>query len=100
MHTLEERRATGRGQPELPRPRGPISTYVLDMLQRPSAATSSGWLDDVDLTDSLVGDDFHLALYVLYELHYHSFGTVEDGVEWNPHVLAVRGELEQRFESA
>ncbi|HUP72018.1 MAG TPA: iron-containing redox enzyme family protein [Acidimicrobiales bacterium] len=88
-------------QPTLPRPRGPISSAVIDMLAKPThPAPAAGWLDGVDLTESLEGDDFHLALYVLYELHYRSFRTIDDRLEWDPRVLRVRGELEHHFEQA
>ncbi|MEO5840371.1 MAG: iron-containing redox enzyme family protein [Acidimicrobiales bacterium] len=86
--------------PTLPRPRGTISTYVIDMVQAPAGPPAAGWLDDVDIAEALMGDDFHLALYVLYELHYRSFADLDDGLEWNPHVLGVRAELERRFEDA
>src|SRR5688572_2490966 len=88
------------GPPKLPRSRGPVSAAVFEMLARPTTEPGSGWLDDVDHNDALVGDDFHLALYVLYELHYRSFPALDDRLEWDPRVLRVRGELEERFERA
>ncbi|HEX8770606.1 MAG TPA: iron-containing redox enzyme family protein [Acidimicrobiales bacterium] len=50
--------------------------------------------------DPLTGDDFQLALYVLYELHYRGFAGVDDGWEWEPSLLAVRQDLESLFEMA
>ncbi|MFE1793666.1 iron-containing redox enzyme family protein, partial [Streptomyces sp. NPDC059525] len=43
------------------------------------------------------GEDLHLALYLLYELHYRGFEGVDDALEWDPALLAVRGTLEDRF---
>jgi hypothetical protein len=60
---------------------------------RPSA-------DDVAAADALGGDDLHLALYLLYELHYRSFHRVADELEWEPSLLAFRGRLESVFEAA
>ena len=93
-------RTTTSQTPKLPRPRGPLSASVFEMLASPTSEPGSGWLDDVDHTEALVGDDFHLALYVLYELHYCSFPALDDRLEWDPRVLRVRGELEEHFERA
>ncbi|HEX6022345.1 MAG TPA: iron-containing redox enzyme family protein [Solirubrobacter sp.] len=49
-------------------------------------------IDDVEF------EDLHLALYTCYELHYRGFDDVDDGWEWEPSLLALRGELERRFE--
>jgi hypothetical protein len=43
------------------------------------------------------GLDLHLALYVCYELHYRGFAGVDPRWEWNPVLLAVRGQLEEVF---
>jgi len=48
--------------------------------------------------DALGGDDFHLALYCCYELHYRSFAEVGDDREWDPSVIGFRLGLEQAFE--
>ena len=50
--------------------------------------------------DPLTGDDFHLALYICYELHYRGFAEVDEPWEWEPSLLAMRRELEVAFESA
>jgi hypothetical protein len=86
--------------PVLPVARGPISDHVIAMLAEAGSSPPPDWLDDVDIADFLSDDDFQLALYVLYELHYRSFAGVEDGLEWDPGVLAVRAMLEAQFESA
>ncbi|MFD3530708.1 iron-containing redox enzyme family protein [Streptomyces sp. NPDC058664] len=43
------------------------------------------------------GEDLHLALYLLYELHYRGFEGVDDAREWDPDLLRLRRELEDRF---
>jgi hypothetical protein len=49
-------------------------------------------------SDPLADDDLNLALYVLYELHYRGFEGVDERWEWEPSLLALRAELEGRFE--
>jgi len=48
--------------------------------------------------DPLADDDLQLALYLCYELHYGSLDGVDDAWEWEPSLLALRRELESRFE--
>jgi hypothetical protein len=48
--------------------------------------------------DALAGDDFHLALYLCYEMHYAGFAGVDDGWEWEPALLDLRRRLEEAFE--
>ena len=83
--------------PPLPRPRGPLSAYLVDALQAEPHP-----LDAVPapLDDPLGGDDFQLSLYLLYELHYRSFQGVDEAWEWEPSLVAVRAALERPFESA
>ncbi len=50
--------------------------------------------------DPLSDEDLQLALYVCYELHYRGFADVDDRWEWEPSLLALRGELERQFERA
>ena len=47
--------------------------------------------------DPLSDDDFALALYVAYELHYRSFGRESEELEWDPDLLRFRRDLEQVF---
>jgi Iron-containing redox enzyme len=86
-----------RWEPPLPRPRGPISTIVLNALPH-----NPGELAVVPppTGDPLSDDDLHLALYVCYELHYRGFVGVDPRWEWNPALLAVRELLEAPFEAA
>jgi hypothetical protein len=44
-------------------------------------------------------EDLQLALYCCYELHYRGFDGVDDDWEWEPSLLALRAELERRFEA-
>jgi hypothetical protein len=50
--------------------------------------------------DPLCADDFHLALYACYELHYRSFDAMDSRWEWEPSLLGLRRDLEERFERA
>jgi pyrroloquinoline quinone (PQQ) biosynthesis protein C len=82
----------------LPKPRGPIGDRVISVLR---GDLSSYALRDVQLppgsTSVLEDEDFQLALWVLYELHYRGFDEIEDH-EWDPDVIALRRHLEDRFE--
>ena len=46
--------------------------------------------------DALAGDDFHLALYLCYEVHYADAG--DPAWEWEPTLLEFRRRLEDWFE--
>jgi len=50
--------------------------------------------------DPLADEDLQLALYLCYELHYRGLPGVDDSWEWEPALLALRRELEIRFEDA
>ena len=84
--------------PPLPEPRGELSELVLTTLaHRPHevrvAVPEHG--------DVLAGDDdFHLALYTLYELHYRSFEGVHGSWEWDSSLLRLTADLERRFEAS
>jgi hypothetical protein len=84
--------------PGLPEPRGQTTEWILGRLREPAE-----WIDDeppLAAGDPLTDDDFQLALYVLYELHYRGFEGVDPLWEWEPSLLRVRGQLEAIFESA
>ncbi|MFE9851873.1 iron-containing redox enzyme family protein [Streptomyces sp. NPDC005576] len=55
--------------------------------------------DEVRRADPL-GDDVQLLLYVLYETHYRGFASVDEDLEWDPALLAVRSAAEQHFLTA
>ncbi|MFN2389964.1 MAG: iron-containing redox enzyme family protein [Actinomycetota bacterium] len=48
----------------------------------------------------MAGDDFQLALYLCYELHYRGFRDVDERWEWEPSLIAFRRSLEDGFEQA
>jgi hypothetical protein len=50
--------------------------------------------------DVLGDDDFQMALYLCYELHYAAIEGVDDRHEWNPLILMFRAALEEHFEAA
>jgi hypothetical protein len=77
----------------LPSPRGPVSELLLDVLPRPMAPIAEAPAPGDD-------EDLQLALYLCYELHYRGLPGVDERWEWDPSLLAVRGELERRFEGA
>jgi hypothetical protein len=88
---------------QLPFPRGPLSSLVHGWLSKPLPADV-----DVAATRALIpssatclgDDDFQLALWVMYELHYAGFDGVDDRWEWNPALLEVRALFEEVFEQA
>jgi hypothetical protein len=81
-------------RPQLPEPRGALSACVVEALTDPDAALRP---PPVLVGSPLDDDDLHLALYVCYELHYQSFAGVADRWEWDPGMIAFRGELESAF---
>jgi len=76
----------------LPKARGELSEALFDTLR------SESEVEGLDLrpTD---GDDAHIALWAMYELHYAGFEDVDDEREWNPEVLRLRRRLERDFEA-
>jgi hypothetical protein len=84
--------------PGLPEPRGSTSEWVIDRLREPASPFDDS--PPVEASNPLSDDDFQLALYVLYELHYRGFEGVDEMWEWEPSLLRVRGMLEREFESA
>ena len=82
----------------LPPPRGPVTDHVIDRLGRDPHELPP--IDPFDPPDPLCDEDLHLALYLLYELHYRGLPGVDDRWEWEPSLLALRRELEGHFERA
>jgi hypothetical protein len=87
-------------EPKLPRAIGPLSSAVIDTLQRVRPALHAGRIDVPLCEADPYGLDLQLALYVCYELHYRGFAGVNPRWEWNPALLHVRGRLEDTFLSA
>jgi hypothetical protein len=80
----------------LPAPRGMVTERLFAALRQAPGAR----LDVPDASDDpLGGDDTHLALYLLYELHYRGVEGVDERWEWDPELLRVRALLEARFET-
>ena len=84
-------------RPQLPNPRGLVSEHVLAALALPPHAIEAP--PGTGGGDPLADEDLNLALYVLYELHYRGFEGVDEAWEWHPALLALRAELERRFEA-
>jgi len=83
---------------DLPVPRGPLTERLLSELHR--GAHGLGAVALPETPDPVADEDLQLALYLCYELHYRGLPGVDDGWEWEPSLLAVRGALETRFERA
>jgi hypothetical protein len=83
--------------PVLPRVRGPITSVLFAYLTGEPADLS---LAPESTAVPLEDDDFQLALYCCYELHYRGFAGVAADREWDPDLLAFRRRLEVDFERA
>ncbi len=88
---------------QLPVARGPLSGAVVDALAGRDGLDAGTVLDRLaDLpedADLLTDGDFHLALWVLYELHYGGFDGVDPDLEWDPDLVRVRTALERPLEA-
>src|SRR5487761_1920101 len=89
-----EERSLRRDWPLLPLPRGPLSETVISALQREPGTL--GITPPVEDVDALSDDDFSLALYLCYEVHYR--GMTNPRWEWDPSLLTFRAQLERAFE--
>jgi hypothetical protein len=77
----------------LPEPRGALTALLLDALRGPVGPLTAA-------PDPSDAEDLQLALYLCYELHYRGLPGVDDRWEWEPSLLALRADLERRFEAA
>ena len=91
--------STAHAGPDVPAPRGPLSSLVIDLLQG-GTTEPAGSTTRLCAEADPYGDDLQLALYCAYELHYRGFAGVADRLEWNPSLLAVREALESVFLAA
>ncbi len=83
----------GSSWPLLPWPRGPLSEAVIAALRgSPGTLSSTPPVENIDV---LADDDFELALYLCYELHYR--GVTDEGWEWDVDLLRFRAEMERAF---
>lgn len=74
--------------------RGELSSAVVEALRSDAEPAYGPW--NVLKADPW-GEDLHLALYLLYELHYRGFDGVADEREWDPDLLRLRQAMEARF---
>jgi hypothetical protein len=88
----------GAGAFTLPAPRGRATEALLAALREPPHHLPPIPLPDAP--DPLADEDLQLALYCCYELHYRGLPGVDERWEWSPSLLALRGALEERFETA
>jgi hypothetical protein len=85
---------------KLPAARGVLSGAVLEALRTGRVPDPADVPDVAGLrVDPLTDDDFALALWVLYELHYLGFDGVDPDLEWDPALIGLRGSLERVFEA-
>ena len=78
----------------LPKSRGQLSEALFDALR--IEPRDVGDMHHLRPTDR---DDVQIALWAMYELHYSGFEDVDDEMEWQPDVLALRHMLEHDFEA-
>lgn len=91
---------------KIPEPRGPVSAGLFELLSEGTSADPAAQSDLHELVaaqlpavvDIIEDEDFQLALFCLYELHYGGLDDVDDRWEWNPGLLAIRQLLEAPFE--
>ncbi|OBG73099.1 MULTISPECIES: iron-containing redox enzyme family protein [unclassified Mycobacterium] len=84
-------------EPLLPAAHGPLSTAVRHALSGPPAHDHLTRIGASVRDSDPYGLDLQLALSMCYELHYRGFAGVDPAWEWNPALLALRGELERVF---
>jgi len=85
--------ARSSDSPVLPRARGPLSAAVISAL--PRSPGTFGPTPPIAGIDALSDDDFALALYLCYEVHYRA--VTDAGWEWDSGLLSFRAELERAF---
>jgi hypothetical protein len=76
-----------------PKARGALSEALFESMRaRPAALPAAAAV----LPESR--DDEQVTLWALYELHHRGFDDVDDALEWDPDLLALRRRLETAFE--
>src|SRR5690242_4595077 len=85
--------------PGLPAPRGTLTEALIDALRESGPSHGTPGLPAELAEGGVLGEDFQLALYVLYELHYRGFDDVDERWEWQPGLVALRSALERDFEA-
>jgi hypothetical protein len=80
----------------LPSARGPLTETIFGALRH----SPHDFVTPPIEGDPLAGQDFHLALYIIYELAYRGIEQIDDAWEWEPSLIRARRDLEHEFESA
>lgn len=81
-------------QPHLPRPRGPVSEALTEILpQRPTSFPPV----EILCHGSHPEEDLQLSLHICYGLHYDGFEGVSEEWEWAPLLQRLRQRLEEEF---
>ena len=75
---------------KLPDSRGPVSATLITALGREPHEVALP-------AEPESAEDLHLSLFVLYELSYRGWDGVDDGWEWHPGLVRLRGALEALF---
>ncbi len=83
---------------KVPAPRGQVSEALFGAFAE--APHRLGSIDVMASADPFVDEDLQLALYCCYELHYRGLPGVDERWEWEPSLIALRGEMEAVFERA
>lgn len=78
----------------MPKPRGPLSEWVVAALADAATSDSAGTAPEAD---SLA--DEAIALWTIHELSYRGFEDASADAEWDPRVLVVRHGLETALEA-
>lgn len=84
--------------PAFPRPRGALSEAVIARLAHEPYLEAP--FPEPAASDDAWGEDWQLALYLCYELHYRGFVGVDAQWEWDPDLLRLRRGLEKGFLAA
>lgn len=79
----------------VPNPRGPISTQVSELIKG-SVLSESPIAPGPD-RDVVEDEDVQIALFMIYELHYHGFDDAMPEAEWDPAIFSIRTRLERVF---
>jgi hypothetical protein len=77
----------------LPKPRGSLSEALFAALRTVPDVAEPARIEPDDEVDAA------LSLWALHELSYRGFEDVTDEAEWDPKLLGLRRELEQRLEA-
>ncbi|MDP9444669.1 MAG: iron-containing redox enzyme family protein [Actinomycetota bacterium] len=88
----------------LPRPRGPFSETLTELLVQPATTTCPDLAECAQtavagVDDVVADDDVQVSLLTMYELHYRGVAAVDERWEWHPDLLAARAVFESVMEA-